>query len=136
MSNTLVCPRCGSNEVIPRVRVIDRGDSNSRYDLQLEVYRRPNAMLFKGAEYSNVFAQLCGACGHIELYADMPRALYATYMQADPGAAVSALEELERTREALADSQLQLHELQEKLAFLEQLLERKDPPKALPKGQP
>ena len=38
-------------------------------------YRRPNAMLFKGAEHSNVFAQLCGACGHIELYADMPRAL-------------------------------------------------------------
>jgi len=136
MSNTVVCTRCGSNEVIPRVRVVDRGESNSRYDLQLEVYRRPNAMLFKGAEHSNVFAQLCGACGHIELHADMPRALYATYLQADPSSAVSALEELERTREPLADSQIQLHELQEKLAFLEELLERKEQPTALPKGQP
>jgi hypothetical protein len=43
------------------------------------------------------------------------------------------MEELERTREALADSQIRLGELEEKLAFVEQLLEQK-PPKALPKG--
>jgi hypothetical protein len=132
MSIAVTCTRCGSNEVIPRVRVVDRGDSNGRYDLQLEVYRRPNARVFKRAEYSNVFAQLCGACGHIELYADMPRALYATYLQADASSAISATEELELTREALADSQLQLHELQEKLTFLEQLLERKSLPRSPP----
>ena len=134
MSIAVVCTRCGSNDVIPRVRVAERGESNARYDLQLEVYRRPNAMLFKGAEYSNVFAQLCGACGHIELYADTPRALYAAYEQADPRPGASAEEELERTREALADSQLQLRELEEKLAFLEQLFDRKQLPPSLPKG--
>ena len=62
--------------------------------------------------------------GHLELFADMPRALYAVYQQADASAGVSALEELERTREALADSQIQLHELEEKLVFLERLIER------------
>lgn len=130
------CSRCGSDEVIPRARVVERGDDGARHDLQLEVQRRPNALLFKGAERSNISAQLCAACGHVELFADMPRALYAAYLQADARSTVSALEELERTREALADSQIQLHELGEKLAFLEQLVERKDPPAALPGTKP
>ena len=130
---TITCTSCGSTEVIPRVRVAARGDGGY-YNLQAEVQRRPNAKLFKGAERSGVFAQLCGACGHLEFFADMPRALYAVYQQADASASVSALEELERTRDALADSQIQLHELEEKLAFLEQLLERKDAPNSVPKG--
>jgi ribosomal protein S27AE len=128
MAERVTCSRCGSDEIIPRARVIDRGDGNGRYDLQVEVQRRPNAMLFKRAEHSNVFAQVCGGCGNVELTADMPRALYAAYLQADESPAASAAEELERTREALADSQLQLHELESKLAFLEKLLERKQPP--------
>ena len=130
---TTTCTSCGSNDVIPRVRITTQADGGY-YDLQAEVQRRPNAKLFKGAERSKVFAQLCGECGHLELFADMPRALYAVYQQADSSAAVSALEELERTREALADSQIQLHELEEKLAFLEQLIERKEAPKSLPKA--
>lgn len=132
---TLICTSCGSNEVIPRVRVVDRTDSGY-FDLQVEVQRRPNAMIFKGAVRSNVFAQLCGACGHLEFFADMPRALYTASVQADPSTAVSALEELERTREALADSQIQLHELEEKMAFLEKLLDRRESPKSLPKTPP
>jgi hypothetical protein len=43
------------------------------------------------------------------------------------------MEELERTREALAESQIRLGELEEKLAFVEQLLERDHAPTALPK---
>ena len=130
------CSRCGSDEIVPRARVIDRGDHNWRYDLQIEVQRRPNALLFKGAERSNVSAQLCAACGYVEFSADMPQALYATHLQADASPDFSASEELQRTREALADSQMQLHELAEKLAFLEQLLEHKEPPPALPKTEP
>ena len=75
---TITCTSCGSTEVIPRVRVAARGDGGY-YNLQAEVQRRPNAKLFKGAERSGVFAQLCGACGHLEFFADMPRALYAVY---------------------------------------------------------
>ena len=59
---------------------------------------------------------------------------HAAYVQADTNPAVSALDELERTREALADSQIQLHELKEKLNFVEQLLERDQPPPALPQS--
>jgi formate dehydrogenase assembly factor FdhD len=119
--------------VIPRVRVIDRGDSNGRYDLEVEVQRRPNAVLFKRPERSTLSAQVCGACGHAELYAEAPRALYAAYLQADASPTVSALEELERTREALADAHLRLHELEEKLGFVEKLMEPRQSDAALPK---
>jgi hypothetical protein len=70
---------------------------------------------------------------YTELYAEAPRALYAAHMHADARPAVSALQELERTREELADSQIRLHELEEKLDFVEQLMERDQPERALPK---
>ena len=134
MPDPLICAHCGSDAVIPRLRVIERGDDNLRYDLQVEVQRRPNAAFFKRPERSALSAQVCGACGHTEFYADAPRALHAAYLQADASPVVSALDELERTREALADSQIRLQEAEEKLAFVEQLLERDHAPAALPKG--
>jgi hypothetical protein len=134
MPDPLLCPRCGANEVMPRVRVIERGDDGMRHDLQAEILRRPNALFFKRPHRTDLTARVCGACGYTELYVDAPRALYTAYLQADANPAVSAMEELERTREALADSQIRLGELEEKLAFVEQLLERDRPPTALPKG--
>ena len=132
MPDPLLCTRCGSDAVIPRVRVIDRGDSNTRQDLEVEVQRRPNAVLFKRPERTTLSAQVCAACGHVELYAESPRALYAAYLQADASPNVTALEELERTREALAESQIKLHELEQKLAFVEQLVEQRHSVPALP----
>lgn len=134
MPDSLRCPRCSSDEVMPRVRVVERGEDGYRHDLQVEVLRRPSAVFFKRPERINLTARVCGACGYTELYVDAPGALYTAYLQADSSPAVSAMEELERTREALADSQIRLGELEEKLAFVEQLLERDQPPKALPKG--
>ena len=136
MPDPLLCPRCGSNEVMPRVRVAERGDDNIRYDLQVEVLRRPNALLFKRPERANLTARVCSACGYAELYVDAPGALYGAYVQADANPTVSAMEELERTREALADAQIRLGELEEKLAFVEQLIEGKQSPAALPPARP
>jgi len=134
MPELLLCPRCGSDEVMPRIRVVERGEDGMRHDLQAEVLRRPNALLFKRPERANLTARVCSACGYTELYVDAPGALYRAYLQADASPALSAMEELERTREALAESQIRLGELEEKLTFVEQLLERDRPPKALPKG--
>lgn len=134
MPNPPLCTRCGSDVVIPRVRVSERGDDNMRYDLELEVQRRPNAVLFKRPERCALWAQVCAACGHTELFADAPGALHAAYLQADGNPTVSTLEELERTREALADSQIRLAELEEKLAFVEQLLAPGSQAPKLPKG--
>ena len=134
MPEPLLCRRCGSEEVMPRVRVAERGADDMRHDLQVEVQLRPNARFFKRPQRVDLTARVCGACGYTELYAESPDVLYMAYLQADSSSAVSAKEELERTREALAESQLRLGDLEEKLAFLEQLLERDKPPKSLPKG--
>ena len=136
MPDPLVCPRCGSDEVMSPVRVVERAEDGMRHELQAEVLRRPNALLFKRPERVNLTARVCGACGYTELYVDAPAALYRAYLQADSNPAVSAMEELERTREALVESQTRLGELEEKLAFVEQLIERKQPPDALPPGRP
>ena len=134
MPDLLLCRRCGSDEVMPRVRVVERGEDGYRHDIQAEVVRRPNAVFFKRPHRADLTARVCGACGYTELYVDAPGALYTAYLQADSNPAVSATEELESTREALAESQIRLGELEEKLAFVEHLLERDRPPKALPKG--
>jgi hypothetical protein len=107
--------------VIPRVRVTDR-DNDARYDLQLEIQRRPNAVFFKRPARTNVVARVCVACGHVDLYAEAPGILHAAYLQAETGGAEFAMEELERTREALLDAHSRLHDLEEKLAFVESLL--------------
>ncbi len=94
MPDPLLCPRCGADEVIPRARVAERGDDNLRYDLQVEVQRRPNAILFKRPERADLTARVCGACGYAELYVDAPGAPYTAYLQAESSPAVSAMEEL------------------------------------------
>ena len=132
MADALACSRCGSAEIIPRVRVTDR-DGDMRYDLQLEIQRRPNALLFKRAERSNLVARVCATCGYAELYAEAPGQLYSAYLQADMGASVSAVEELQATREALFDAHVRLDELEEKLSFVESLLENQAAHRALPK---
>jgi len=134
MSDPLVCTKCGSESVIPRLRMIERGEDGARHDVQLEMQRRPNALLFKRPERSNLLARACGDCGHVELYADAPRALYMAWLEADAHPTVSAVEELEQTREALADSQIRLQELEDKLALVEELLEQRQSAQALPKG--
>ena len=123
MSDPQVCPRCGSESLIPRLRVTERGEDGSRHEVQLEVQRRPSAMFFKRPELSKLVARVCGDCGHVELYADAPRALYTAWLEAEAHPTVSAVEELEQTRDALADSQIRLQELEEKLALVEGLLE-------------
>jgi uncharacterized protein YciW len=120
--------------MIPRARVIERGDDGMRHDLPVEIQRRPNAIFFKRVERADLAARVCAACGFTELYVESTGALYSAYLEADSSPTLSAMEELEATREALADSQIRLRELEEKLAFVEQLIEKDQPP-ALPKGQ-
>jgi hypothetical protein len=133
MSDPQVCLRCGSQSVIPRVRVTERGEDGARHDVQLEIQRRPSAKFFKRPELSKLVARACADCGHVELYADTARALYTAWLEAEANPADSAVEELEQTREALADSQIRLQELEAKLALVEGLLEQRQSEPPLPK---
>lgn len=67
------CPKCGYTERLEGLRVMTGGESFS--DLRVETYRKPGALVFKGAVSSNLKAEVCGVCGYTELYAAEPGAL-------------------------------------------------------------
>jgi hypothetical protein len=75
------CPRCGSTKIIPRVRIVDQGQY-SNGALQVVIVGNPEALIFKDRRYGNLTADICAACGHVELRVENPRELYEHYRQA------------------------------------------------------
>lgn len=80
MTNDQPCAKCGSDRMVPRVRVMDRGHySSDSGELSLVIYERPEARVFKKPHKGSLWARVCGSCGFTELYVDDPRDLYALY---------------------------------------------------------
>ncbi|HEY1014010.1 MAG TPA: hypothetical protein VGE07_14960 [Herpetosiphonaceae bacterium] len=75
------CAKCGSDKIIPTVRVRERGDGNWRHDLQLEVQADPKAVIFKETEYGNLMASVCGACGFTEFRTGNAHNLWRAYQE-------------------------------------------------------
>lgn len=78
------CEKCGSDKIIPQVKIIDRGDYNIPTDLTVLVEQNPNALIFKERVNSGVFAKVCGNCGFLELYANEPKKLYEAHENKHP----------------------------------------------------
>lgn len=81
------CPRCGSDEIIPHLRVADEspmGGYRSREHV-IEADAHPDALIFKDTVSVRISASVCGNCGHVELRADDYRGLYVAYRQAMRG---------------------------------------------------
>jgi hypothetical protein len=75
------CAKCGSEKIIPPVTIMDQGE-NSDGKLKAHVgYTNPEAWLFKGAVYAKLQATICGECGHTEVTAENPAALYKAYLR-------------------------------------------------------
>ncbi len=80
MSTDLSCSKCGSTKIVPRARVIDRGQYGfDAGNVQVGAPRRPYK-LFKLHEKVDVYARVCGDCGFTELFADDPASIYAAYL--------------------------------------------------------
>src|SRR4051794_33111862 len=77
----LRCAACGSDRVIPDVRIVDQG-KHSDGDLQVVVYGNPDALIFKERAFSKLLAQVCGECGYVWLRVRRPDALYEAYQDA------------------------------------------------------
>lgn len=75
------CPRCGSDSIIPDVRVLDRGDGNARAPQEVGVVKRPEAMLFKDEIRTPVTARVCADCGAVELTATDPDTLWTAHLE-------------------------------------------------------
>jgi len=76
------CSKCKSPKIIPRARIIDRGDYNIHTNLTVHVYENPEAMIFKGTNQGTLSAWICGECGYVETYIDNPEELYSVYLKA------------------------------------------------------
>ncbi len=74
------CPKCKSEKIVPRVRIMDRGHgSTDSGDLSVVTYEDPDALIFKGKQRSALFARICGDCGYTELFVENPREIYERY---------------------------------------------------------
>lgn len=77
----LKCRNCGSEKVIPEVRVQDQGHHS---DGLLKAYvgnNDPAAVILREPVFAKFKANICGECGFTELFADDPAALYAAYLK-------------------------------------------------------
>ena len=80
------CLKCKSDKIIPRLRIMDRGQYGSDTgDLSVVAYKDPDALVFRGACEGALFASVCGECGFTELYAENPRELYEAYRTGESG---------------------------------------------------
>ena len=77
-----ICPKCGSGDIIPNVRIIDHAHGNVAMDLSATVYTNPEAWIFKGEVSHRFEARVCGACGYTEFYAADPKGLLAAAKKA------------------------------------------------------
>ena len=59
------CLQCGSDDIVKNVRIVDRGDHNTRHNLSLEVYAKPSAWIFKEAKQGILKANVCADCGFV-----------------------------------------------------------------------
>ena len=66
------CVKCGSRDIVPDAKVIDRGHGNAQLELSVATFRKPEALFFKEKQQTTVSAWVCGSCGYIEFYADAP----------------------------------------------------------------
>ncbi len=77
----LKCKNCGSEKMIPGVQMLDQGH-HSDGTLKAHVgFEDPDAVIFRGAVYARLKANICGECGYTELFADDPAELYAAYLR-------------------------------------------------------
>jgi len=74
------CLKCGSDSMIPDVRVLDRGHGNDRKPAEIGVYTKPDAILLKGEVRVETLAMVCGDCGFVELYAADPLKLWEAHV--------------------------------------------------------
>ena len=79
--SAMKCGRCGSEKVMPNLRIRDRYDAGLGQDLEVEVEGNPDALIFKKTHREALRATVCGECGNVGLSVENPKVLWETYTQ-------------------------------------------------------
>lgn len=78
------CGRCGSDKIIPNLRIRDRLDpleAGPRQYLGVEVQANPDALIFKQVHREALRATVCGECGNVGLSVENPQRLWEVYTE-------------------------------------------------------
>ena len=79
---TMKCGRCGSEKVMPNLRIRDRYDAGlGRADLEVEVQANPDALIFKQVHREALRATVCGECGNVGISVENPQRLWEIYAE-------------------------------------------------------
>jgi hypothetical protein len=74
------CPVCGSQKIIPNVKMADTGQYSAG-TLAVVICGNPEAIFFKERLRGEVRAEICGDCGHVQLRVENPTELYERYLR-------------------------------------------------------
>ena len=61
------CPKCQSEKIIPKARILDRDGEYASGNLSVQVCGNPDAWIFKDAHQVELRASICCHCGYTEL---------------------------------------------------------------------
>lgn len=73
------CSRCGSDKIMPNLRIHDRYRVGHENCIGIEVLGKPGAAIFKETHREFMRATACGDCGNVDLTVDNPKRLWETY---------------------------------------------------------
>jgi len=89
------CSRCDSESVIPDgVLSTRQGTWPGPVDVGFD--EDPQALLLKGPVRVPLRVQICGECGHVDLYAESSRRLFEAYLRATDPKKLDELKDRER----------------------------------------
>ncbi|MBD3675927.1 MAG: hypothetical protein HUJ26_20655 [Planctomycetaceae bacterium] len=77
---TTTCEKCGSDKIIPEVKMLDSGQYSAG-NTKVVIHGNPEAIFFKERFYGELTADICGECGHVELNAANPEELWRAYQK-------------------------------------------------------
>ena len=80
---SMKCSRCGSEKIMPDLRIRDRHEAaiGEGEDLAVEVQGNPDAFIFKKAHRELLRATVCGECGNVGLSVENPQRLWKVYTE-------------------------------------------------------
>ena len=75
-----ICAKCSSDKIVPNVKIVNT--MHHMFNLSIEVYEEPDAMIMKKGRTGSLSARVCASCGYTELFVSDPRGLWELHQRA------------------------------------------------------
>jgi len=76
----LICRKCGSNKIMEGLSIVDYSHHNEKKELSVQIRTTDRVLLNKYTQ-GKFLANICGSCGHAELFVANPKDLWDAYLK-------------------------------------------------------